>query len=286
MGASINFNEKKGFICDMDGVIYHGNRILPGVAEFIQWLHEENKEYLFLTNNSGYTPRELNQKLARMGLDVPEEHFYTSALATAAFLREQAPGCSVFAIGEAGLLNALYDAGITMNDVNPDYVVVGEGRSYSLDTLTKATNLVMQGAKLIGANSDVSGPIENGIAPACRALIAPIEIATGKQAYFFGKSNPLMMGTGLKMLNCHSAEAVMVGDRMDTDVISGMESGMSRCWCSPVSRRASRSAPTLTVRASCSTAWAISPPWPARRKNESASPKDGHKAGLPAVSPA
>ena len=227
MGASINFNEKKGFICDMDGVIYYGNRILPGVAEFIQWLHEEDKEYLFLTNNSGYTPRELNQKLARMGLDVPEEHFYTSALATAAFLREQAPGCSVFAIGEAGLLNALYDAGITMNDVNPDYVVVGEGRSYSLDTLTKATNLVMQGAKLIGANSDVSGPIENGITPACRALIAPIEMATGKQAYFCGKPNPLLMRTGLKMLNCHSAEAVMVGDRMDTDVISGMESGMS-----------------------------------------------------------
>ena len=210
----------------MDGVIYHGNRILPGVAEVIQWLHEENKVYLFLTNNSGYTPRELNQKLARMGLDVPEEHFYTSALATAAFLREQAPGCSVFAIGEAGLLNALYDAGITMNDVNPDYVVVGEGRSYSLDTLTKATNLVMRGAKLVGANSDVSGPIENGIAPACRALIAPIEMATGKQAYFCGKPNPLMMRTGLKMLNCHSAEAVM-GGRMDTDVISGMESGMS-----------------------------------------------------------
>ena len=203
----IDFNEKKGFICDMDGVIYHGNRILPGVAEFIQWLHEEEKEYLFLTNNSGYTPRELNQKLARMGLDVPEEHFYTSALATAAFLKEQAPGCSVFAIGEAGLLNALYDAGLTMNDVNPDYVVVGEGRTYSLDTLTKATNLVMGGAKLLGANSDVSGPIENGIAPACRALIAPIEMATGKQAYF--------------------CEAVMVGDRMDTDVISGLESGMS-----------------------------------------------------------
>ena len=169
--CKIDFNEKKGFICDMDGVIYHGNRILPGVAEFIRWLHDEDKEFLFLTNNSGYTPRELQQKLARMGLDVSEEHFYTSALATAAFLKEQAPGCSVFAIGEAGLLNALYDAGITMNDVNPDYVVVGEGRSYSLDTLTKATNLVMAGAKLIGANSDVSGPIENGIAPACRALI-------------------------------------------------------------------------------------------------------------------
>ena len=223
----IDFNQKKGFICDMDGVIYHGNRILPGVAEFIQWLHDENKEYLFLTNNSGYTPRELQQKLARMGLDVQEEHFYTSALATAAFLKEQSPGCSVFAIGEAGLLNALYDAGITMNDVNPDYVVVGEGRTYSLDPMTKATNMVLQGAKLIGANSDVSGPIENGIAPACRALIAPIEMATGTQAYFCGKPNPLMMRTGLRILGCHSGDAVMVGDRMDTDVISGMESGMS-----------------------------------------------------------
>ena len=223
----LDFNQKRGFICDMDGVIYHGNRILPGAAEFIQWLHNGNKEYLFLTNNSGYTPKELQQKLARMGLDVPEEHFYTSALATAAFLKEQAPGCSVFAIGEAGLLNALYDAGITMNDVDPDYVVVGEGRSYSLDTLTKATNLVLGGAKLIGANSDVSGPIETGITPGCRALVAPIEMATGTQAYFCGKPNPLMMRTGLRMLNCHSADAVMVGDRMDTDIISGMESGMS-----------------------------------------------------------
>ncbi len=224
---NIDFNSKKGFICDMDGVIYHGNIILPGVVEFINWLHEEKKEYLFLTNNSGCTPKELQQKLARLGLDVSEEHFYTSALATAAFLKEQAPGCSVYAIGEAGLFNALYDAGITMNDVNPDYVVVGEGKAYSLDTLTKATNLVLGGAKLIGANSDVSGPIENGIAPACRALISPIEMATGTQAYFCGKPNPLMMRTGLRCLGCHSAEAVMVGDRMDTDVISGLESGMS-----------------------------------------------------------
>lgn len=223
----LDFNSKKGFICDMDGVIYHGNIILPGVERFVEWLQSENKEYLFLTNNSGFTPRELHQKLARMGLDVPEEHFYTSALATASFLREQAPGCSVYAIGEAGLLNALYDAGITMNDVNPDYVVVGEGKSYSLDTLTRATNLVMNGARLIGANSDVSGPIESGIAPACRALVAPIEMATGKQAYFCGKPNPLMMRTGLRLLGCHSNEAVMVGDRMDTDVISGLESGMS-----------------------------------------------------------
>ena len=223
----IDFNEKKGFICDMDGVIYHGNKILPGVPEFIDWLQRTGKEYLFLTNNSGCTPLELKQKLARMGLDVPEARFYTSALATAAFIRDQSPGCSAYVIGEAGLLNALYDAGITMNDVNPDYVIVGEGRNYSLDSLTKATNLVLAGEKLIGANSDVSGPIENGIVPACRALVAPIEMATGTQAYFCGKPNPLMMRTGLKMLHCHSAEAVMVGDRMDTDVISGMESGMS-----------------------------------------------------------
>ena len=223
----IDFNAKKGFLCDMDGVIYHGNHILPGAAEFIHWLQDTHKEYLFLTNNSGMTPRELHQKLWRMGLDVPEEHFYTSALATAAFLADQAPGCSVYALGEAGLLNALYDAGITMNDVNPDYVVVGEGRSYSLDTLTKATNLVWKGAKLIGANSDTCGPTDEGIAPACRALIAPVEIATGKQAYFCGKPNPLMMRTGLRMLGCHSGEAVMIGDRMDTDVISGMESGMA-----------------------------------------------------------
>ena len=223
----MDFSRKKGFICDMDGVIYHGNKILPGVAEFIHWLQEEGKDFLFLTNSSASTPRELQQKLARMGLEVPEKHFYTSALATAAFLKEQAPGCSVYAIGEAGLLNALYDAGITMNDVDPDYVVVGESKSYSLDTLTKATNLVRQGAKLIGTNPDVTGPIEGGIAPACGALVAPIELATGKKAYFCGKPNPLMMRTGLRLLGCHSAEAVMVGDRMDTDVISGLESGMS-----------------------------------------------------------
>ena len=222
----LNFNEKKGFICDMDGVIYHGNKLLPGVSEFISWLQKEKKEFLFLTNSSASTPRELQQKLARMGLDVPEKHFYTSALATATFLKTQTPGCSVYAVGEAGLFNALYDAGITMNDVDPDYVVIGESKSYTLETLTKATNLVRKGAKLIGTNPDVTGPIENGIAPACGALVAPIELATGKKAYFCGKPNPLMMRTGLRLLGCHSAEAVMVGDRMDTDVISGLESGM------------------------------------------------------------
>ena len=223
---NIDFKSKKGFICDMDGVLYHGNKILPGTKEFIDWLQNNGKEYLFLTNNSGMTPRELHQKLLRLGVNVPEEHFYTSALATAEFLKNQAPGCSAYVIGDAGLLNALYDAGITMNDINPDYVVVGEGRNYSLESLTKAVNMVLDGAKLIGANSDISGNIENGLAPACRALISPIEIATGKQAYFCGKPNPLMMRTGLRILGCHSEESVIVGDRMDTDIIAGMESGI------------------------------------------------------------
>ena len=227
MDHEIIFGAKKGFLCDMDGVIYHGNILLPGVSDFVNWLQREGKEYLFLTNNSSYTPRELRQKLLRMGLDVSEDHFYTSALATAKFLRRQSPGCSVYAIGEAGLFNALYDAGITMNDVNPDYVVIGEGKAYSLDTLTRAVNLVLKGAKLIGANSDVSGPIERGIAPACRSLVAPVELATGRKAYFMGKPNPLMMRTGLHLLGVHSEEAAMVGDRMDTDVIAGMESGLA-----------------------------------------------------------
>lgn len=222
----INFKEKKGFICDMDGVLYHGNKLLPGALEFIHWLQENNKKYLFLTNNSGMTPLELQQKLQRLGAEVSEDHFYTSALATAEFLKRQAPGCSAFVIGEAGLLNALYDVGITMNDVNPDYVVIGEGRNYSLDSLTKAVNLVLAGARLIGANSDVSGNIESGIAPACRALIAPVEMATGKEAYFCGKPNPLMFRTGLRLLGCHTEEAVIIGDRMDTDIVAGTESGM------------------------------------------------------------
>lgn len=223
----IDFNDKKGFIIDMDGVIYKGNKVLPGVREFIEWLQREEKQYLFLTNNSGMTPMELRQKLLRMGLDITEDHFYTSALATAAFLKTQAPGCSAYVIGEAGLLNALYDAGITMNDVNPEYVVVGEGKTYSFDTITKAVNLVKNGSKLIGANSDVSGPIEHGIAPACKALTTPIEMATGKTAYYCGKPNPLMMRTGLRMLGCHSEDSVIIGDRMDTDIIAGTECGAS-----------------------------------------------------------
>ena len=218
---------RKGFICDMDGVIYLGNQLLPGVAEFVNWLNENDKRFLFLTNSSERSPKELRQKLQRMGLDIGEEHFYTSALATAAFLKKQAPGCTAFVIGAPGLLNALYDVGVTMNDVDPDYVIVGETASYNYEVITKAVRLVLNGARLIATNSDLTGPTEFGIAPACRSLVAPIELATGKKAYFMGKPNPLMMRTGLHLLGVHSEEAAMVGDRMDTDVIAGMESGLA-----------------------------------------------------------
>ena len=217
---------KKGFICDMDGVIYHGDRLLPGVPEFVGWLQREKKRFIFLTNSSERAPRELQQKLERMGLDVDESHFYTSALATASFLKHQAPGCSVYVIGEPGLVGALYDAGMTMNDINPDYVVFGETRAYGYEKVERAIRLVLGGAKLIGTNPDLTAPGENGIVPACSALIAPIELATGRKAYYIGKPNPLMMRTGLNMLGVHSSEAVMIGDRMDTDIVTGIESGL------------------------------------------------------------
>lgn len=217
---------KKGFICDMDGVIYHGNQLLDGVKEFVDWLYRENKQFLFLTNASHRSPKELQKKLERLGLEVGEEHFYTSALATAKFLQSQNPGCSAYVIGEHGLYNALYDAGITINDVDPEYVVIGETEAYGYEHITKAMNLVNNGAKLIATNTDITGPIEGGIAPACRAFVAPIEATTGKQAYYVGKPNPLMMRTGLQLLGVHSSEAAMIGDRMDTDMVAGIETGL------------------------------------------------------------
>ena len=216
--------KKSGFICDMDGVLYHGNHLLKGASEFVNWLKAENKKFLFLTNSSERSPKELAQKLGRLGLEVDESHFYTSALATASFLASQCPGGSAFDIGEAGLINALYDAGFSMNDVNPDYVVVGETRSYSYERIERAVFLVQRGAKLIGTNPDFTGPSEKGIVPATRALIAPIELATGKKAYFVGKPNPLMMRVGLKRLGCRSEDTIIIGDRMDTDIIAGIES--------------------------------------------------------------
>jgi NagD protein len=220
---------KAAFICDMDGVIYHGNKLLPGVVDFVRRLQTDAKRYLFLTNSSERSPRELSQKLARLGLEVGEEHFYTSALATAAFLAAQMPGCSVYAIGDAGLLHALYDAGMTMNDVNPDYVVMGESRSYGYEKIEKAIRLVMNGARLIGTNPDVSGPGEGGLVPACGALVAPVERATGRRAYFVGKPNPLMMRNALKKLGVRREDTVIIGDRMDTDIIAGIESEIETC---------------------------------------------------------
>ncbi|MEA4890190.1 MAG: HAD-IIA family hydrolase [Clostridiaceae bacterium] len=215
---------KVGFICDMDGVIYHGKQILPGVKEFVEWLQHEQKRFLFLTNSSERSPRELRLKLQNMGLDVGEEHFYTSALATADFVASQSPRCTAYVIGQSGLLNALYEVGVTFSDVDPEYVIVGETNNYAFDAIQKAVNLVLRGAKLIGTNPDISGPYEHGISPACKALVAPIELVTGKSAYFIGKPNPLMMRSGLKLLSCKREETVIIGDRMDTDIIAGIES--------------------------------------------------------------
>ena len=217
---------KRGILCDMDGVIYHGSIILPGTLEFVAWLRKTSMPFLFLTNSSERSPRELSEKLRRMGVDIEERHFYTSAMATATFLASQTPGGSAYVIGQPGLINALYDAGFSTNDVNPDYVVVGETPTYTYETIKKAVSLVLKGAKLIGTNPDVTGPAESGIVPACGALVAPIELSTGVKAYFVGKPNPLMMRTGIGLLGCPREDALLVGDRMDTDIISGIESGI------------------------------------------------------------
>ena len=217
---------KKGFICDMDGVIYHGSQILDGVFDFVNWMIENDKKFVFLTNSPERTPHELSMKLERMGLSVSADHFYTSAMATAEFLHSQAPGCTAYVIGEAALAKAIYDQQIYMNDVNPDYVVIGETHTYCFEKIEKAIELVNKGAKLIGANPDTIGVTERGIMPATGSLIAPIEIATGKKAYFVGKPNPLMLRHGLKRIGCHSEDIAFIGDRMDTDIIAGIESNI------------------------------------------------------------
>jgi len=215
---------KDGFICDMDGVIYHGNKVLDGVVEFVAWLKANNKKFLFLTNSSECTPAELKARLQRMGIDVEENVFYTSALATAYFLSSQMPKGTAYIIGDAGLINALYNAGFTMNNIDPDYVVMGETRTYSYEKITQAVKLVNKGARLIGTNPDLTGPVEDGIVPATKALIAPIEMATGKKAYYVGKPNPLMMRIALKKLGCRVEDTIIIGDRMDTDIQAGIES--------------------------------------------------------------
>ncbi|WP_461207270.1 HAD-IIA family hydrolase [Clostridium sp. DL1XJH146] len=218
--------DKKGFICDMDGVLYHGNNLLPGAKEFVNWLKEIDRNFLFLTNSSERSPRELAEKLSRLGIEVGEDHFYTSALATASFLANQCPNGSAFVIGENGLTKAIYDVGFSMNNIDPDYVIMGETRNYNIEHIELAVHLVQNGAKLIGTNPDLTGPTEKGIVPATRALMAPIELTTGKVAYYIGKPNPLMMREAMLKLGCSVEETMIIGDRMDTDIVAGIESGI------------------------------------------------------------
>lgn len=217
---------KRAFICDMDGVIYHGNRLLPGVRDFVHWMQQEDKRYLFLTNSSERSPLELKLKMRRMGMEIPEQHFYTSALATAGFLASQVPHGTAYVIGEAGLINALYEVGYSMNDLNPDFVVVGESRTYNYDTVIRAVSLVAKGARLIGTNPDMTGPAEEGFVPATGSLILPIARTAGVEPYFIGKPNPVMMRQALLRLESKREETAIIGDRMDTDIVSGIESGI------------------------------------------------------------
>ncbi len=219
-----NIYHKSTFILDMDGVVYHGNRLLAGAKEFVGWMNSHGKQFLFLTNSSERTPRELREKMIRLGIDIPEDQFYTSALATAEFLARQKPDCSAYVIGEAGLYNALYERGISMNDHDPDYVVVGESRSYSYERIERASFLVQKGARLVGANPDLTGPVEGGIAPATGSLIAPIELTAGVKAFFVGKPNPWMMRRAGKRFETPTRETLIIGDRMETDIIAGVQS--------------------------------------------------------------
>ena len=215
--------QKMGFVCDMDGVIYHGNRLLPGVKPFVEWLKDEGKRYLFLTNSSERTPAELADKLAGLGIETEDEHFYTSAQATATFLATQKPGGTAWVVGEDATVQALRNAGLSIGDSDVDWVVIGKTISFSYTDIKKAVRLVRNGARLIGTNPDLTGPGEEGIEPATGALISPIELATGMDAYFVGKPNPLMMRHALKRLHCRREETAIVGDRMDTDIVAGLE---------------------------------------------------------------
>ena len=214
------------YVCDMDGVIYHGSQLIPGALDFVQRLQSGGHKFLFLTNNSQWTPRDLKHKLEQMGISVDETAFHTSALATADFLSRQMPDGTAYVIGGAGLTHALYSKGFTLTENNPDYVVVGETRSYDFEKIERAARLIMKGARFIATNPDLTATTEAGIVPACGALVAPIELATGKRPYFVGKPNPLMMWTALRSLQSSASEAFMVGDRMDTDIIAGTEANM------------------------------------------------------------
>lgn len=217
---------KKAFLLDMDGVLVRGHTPIPGAQQFIARLMENGLRFLIMTNNPIYTPRDLQHRLAIEGLDVPEANLFTSAMATAQFLDHQRPNGTAFVIGESGLTEALHQVNYVITSVHPDYVVLGETTSYNFEQITRAVRLVAGGARFIATNPDPAGPTENGIVPACGAMAALIEATTGVKPYFIGKPNPLMMRSALNHLGAHSEETIMVGDRMDTDIIAGMEAGM------------------------------------------------------------
>ena len=214
------------YLTDMDGVLLNEEHMVPGADEFLAELRAHGTEFLVLTNNSIYTPRDLRARLLRSGLDVPEERVWTSAMATAKFLDSQRPNGSAFVIGEAGLTTALHEAGYVLTDRDPDYVVLGETRTYSFTAITRAIRLIEGGAKFIATNPDPTGPSRDGALPATGSVAALIERATGRSPYFVGKPNPLMMRSALRSLGAHSASTLMIGDRMDTDVHSGIEAGL------------------------------------------------------------
>ena len=214
------------YLMDMDGVIVREDNLVPGADAFIARLRESGKPFLILTNNSRHTPRDLVARLQRIGLDVTDSDIWTSALATARFLADQRPGGSAFVIGESGLTTALYEAGYTQTEHNPDYVVLGETRTYSFERITQAIRLIANGARFIATNPDNTGPSPHGVIPATGSVAAMISRASGVEPYYVGKPNPLMMRSALRAIDAHSESSIMIGDRMDTDIISGMEAGM------------------------------------------------------------
>jgi NagD protein len=211
---------------DMDGVLVHEDQPIPGADRFVERLEATGHRYLVLTNNSIYTPRDLAARLSLTGLEVPEAAIWTSALATARFLDQQRPGGTAFVIGEAGLTTALHERGYVLSERDPDYVVLGETRTYSLEAITRAIRLITAGARFIATNPDPTGPSPAGPQPATGAVAALISKATGVRPYFVGKPNPLMMREALRAIEAHSETTVMIGDRMDTDIVAGMEAGL------------------------------------------------------------
>jgi NagD protein len=218
--------EIRSWLMDMDGVLVHEEEAIPGADRFIAALREREIPFLVLTNNSIYTRRDLAARLRASGLDIPEESIWTSALATAGFLRDQRPGGSAFVIGEAGLTTALHQEGYTLTERDPDYVVLGETRTYSFERITQAIRLIENGARFIATNPDATGPSPDGSLPATGAVAALITRATNRDPYYVGKPNPLMMRSALNAIDAHSETTAMIGDRMDTDVVSGLEAGL------------------------------------------------------------